>query len=281
MSVDDLKVSDEDKLKAATSFLQCAPLAEYKQVYKEVSTLLNDGDILGKAVDQVHSSWETRIAPIVDKDKKRLITSTGKISDGVYAAPRTGEAFTVDFAKQAITTTRDLSDAEKSKMGVDDDTRGKLQEALDAYMADHMDPHGNGEVFKDGDNYVICIHSDNAKMSAFWTGNWTSQATIYPDEEKIEMSTRVQVHYWEDGNVQMNSTHKSTSKVKKGDKMVESAIKALADFLLTYHSAVSKAYIQMDTSTFKNLRRKLPITKQKIAWNKLEQYKIGKETAAS
>lgn len=274
------KVTDEERIQAATSFLKSAPLAEYKMVHKEVSALLNDQATLSKAVAQVPPSWEARNAPIISGEQKLLITKPGKLKNGEYASCRYGKAFTIDFAKQSVTETRDLTPEEKGALGMDDTTRKALEAEVDAYLADHMDPHGKGEVFKKGDDYVICLHADNAKMAAFWTGNWTAQATLKPSEGKVEMSTRVQVHYWEDGNVQMNSTHKSTSNVKNDDDKVKNTMKALKDFLLTYHSAISKAYIQMDANTFKNLRRKLPITKQKMQWDKLEQYMIGKDTAS-
>lgn len=55
------------------------------------------------------------------------------------------------------------------------------------------------------------------------------------------------------------------------------AMKAIIKAEQGFHSALDASYTTMGDTTFKALRRALPITRMKIDWNKIRTYKIGSD----
>jgi capping protein (actin filament) muscle Z-line, alpha len=79
------------------------------------------------------------------------------------------------------------------------------------------------------------------------------------------------VHYFEDGNVQLKTEHT----VDKEEITSPTAlIKAIAEDEKTYQEELNRTFAGLGDGIFKGLRRLLPITKQKIEWEKVASYKV-------
>lgn len=132
----------------------------------------------------------------------------------------------------------------------------------------------------------MCVKTDVPARS----GRWRATYTFDPSSpSSLDSTLALQVHYFEDGNVQLHGLRPTsttlslpTSAADPFDaKSAPEVAKAIASAIEKHEEAYQKALFatcnDLGERAFKALRKTLPITKQKVDWDKVLNYKLGSE----
>lgn len=277
----DEEIPDEEKVKIASDFILDAPPGEFNEVFNDVRVLLSNDGLLKEGASGAFAQYNERQftpATLEGCDKKVLITKHAKLDEGQYVDPRSGQSFTFDHLRKVA------SDLESVEIDDCEGFRSALEKVVTEYTDNHygsMTTNGVCSVYGNGNIVTCCIEHHKFQPNNFWNGRWRSQWMFDKSSGEMNGVLQVQVHYYEDGNVQMISNKKVNDTVPISDPAATAAkfIKKVEAAEKIYQKAISSNYMVMSDTTFKALRRALPITRSKLDWMKVLNYKIGKELA--
>jgi len=272
--------TQEELIDIANNFLLSSPPGEFMEVVTDVRALLPNESMINESAPRTFREYNTEQMVQVESpghSHKVLITKYGEVSDGEYLDPRGNQVVTYDHIRQEVTGKRPISGELDSSL---EGLRSAFDKASAAYVQEHY-PYGASTVYGKDGKITLCISSARFNPNNFWNGRWRSVWT-YHDGELVG-HFKIVVHYYEDGNVQLNTdtTQKTTiSESGAPDAIAAAAIKAITKVEQTFQQALDASYTTMGETTFKALRRALPITRQRIDWSSLSKvkgYRLGSE----
>lgn len=271
------------------SFVLQSPPGEINDVLNDVRAIVNDDESLEQGilpalrdynlaqfitVDVPGTSHQTIVSDIAripsdDEDQERFLD------------PRSKTSFKFDHLRLEATDSR----PEESDIDVEP-LRAALESSALAYISAHYHD-GVVAVFsvQPHNQFIVQIVANKYNPSNYWSGRWRSQYYIDFDSKMIEGKVLVNVHYYEQGNVQLETSHDLTIPIPAAVTTTApnsaSKILALIDIEESrLQKSYNDAYHEMAEKAFKGLRRALPLTRQKIDWDKVLGYKLGAELTA-
>jgi len=275
-------ISNAEKVRIASDFILHSPPGEFNEVFNDVRVLLSNDSLLKEGASGAFVQYnKDQLTParIEGAQYCCLITDYNDLGGGRFADPRTKQSFRYDHLR------KEASDLQPWQPMHDlENTRSIVEAEVTAYTLNHY-KHGICSVFsvknEDGKAIVACIEDHQFQPKNLWNGRWRSVWTVQLENGQAEVQglLKVQVHYYEDGNIQLVSS----KEVKEGvtftsdEQLARELVSIMESSESEYQSAISENYQTMSETTFKALRRQLPVTRTKIDWNKIVSYSIGKE----
>ncbi|KAJ2721674.1 F-actin-capping protein subunit alpha [Coemansia sp. Benny D115] len=275
-------MSSDDRIAKAARLLLHSPPGEVDDVFNDIRGIINDDEALQGHMDAVLVESNTQQFLVVDvpgqeEGSKVLLTPYNQLDEGRFLDPNTGTVFRYDHLRRQASDPEpyDSGDSEHGQL------RACLQTALKQYVSAHY-PEGEASVFIHEDSIVSCVVSNKFSPGNFWNGSWRAVWSFNPAQGQLNGSAKVKVHYFEDGNVQLDTQSDFTGDVATdGDAngVARRVAKMIEKFEAEFQQGINDGYRQLSENTFKGLRRTLPVTRNKVDWEKIANYKIGSELA--
>jgi capping protein alpha len=264
------EIPDSEKLAIATHYLLSSPPGEIKEVLADVKVVLNNNTILTDGVLKgVFRKYNTQNTEVLEgPDGKPFILSEYGELDAKHYLTGTGEVVVVDHV--TLKATKAGADAPKPSPGPFEGARAAIYNALKEYVdAQFNEGTATCSAFETKDGVVACICGVKTNLRNYWSGKWRSEWHFDPKGKTGSGKVRINIHYFEDGNVQMeqNKDIDKTGLSATDDKSFGEAAKAfVAKTENAIQDTLEEMYQNMSQETFKDMRRILPLTKTKMDW---------------
>ncbi|TFK52263.1 F-actin capping protein, alpha subunit [Heliocybe sulcata] len=278
-----------ERIQAAAKFLLQSPPGEINDVLNDVRNIISDDDSLQEGVLpalQEYNLAQFIIADVPGSEHQSIISEAAKVDgeEDRFLDPRSKTSFRFDHLSLEASDPQPMEpDTEPEPF------RAALESSTLTYLNSHFH-EGVASVFAtpgSPSKFTVQIVANKYNPTNFWAGRWRSAYTIDLEQEVVSGKILVNVHYYEQGNVQLETTHNLTIPLPPAitpSSPSTSAPKLVAlieDEEGKYQTSLNDAYTEMSEKTFKALRRALPLTRSKIDWDRVMGYKLGAELSAS
>lgn len=291
---EEVELNSKQKKEIAKWFLLNSPAGEIQYVAKDLRLVLNDNEVYDEAVSEsfpIYNKSHMICLQMPAGAGDVLVTSFGELGENEYLDPRTAQVAIVDHVKQVCTEVRPATDEELPSAYVEE-FRSALDVEILKYVGEAY-PKGvcsvyctkGKEVEGPGFNFELVVVISACRLSPqnFCNGSWRSVWTIeFQDEAQVlEVKGKLQVgaHYFEEGNVQLDAKHEcgDSTLFQSPDDSAISISNILRHHETEYLASLEVSYSNLPDNTFKDLRRKLPVTRTLFPWHNTSQFSLTRE----
>ncbi|RDA93889.1 hypothetical protein CP533_4504 [Ophiocordyceps camponoti-saundersi (nom. inval.)] len=197
-----------------------------------------------------------------------LVSPYNSLGDGRYYDVESSTSFAFDHKASAVQS--------HALEGEQADLAKSTLKSLGSYVKEHFASAAYGVYPIESDSKLaVVIVASKYSPNNFWNGRWRSVYTFDPASGSIEGSIKVDVHYYEDGNVRLLTEKPVSASVASGTGA--GIIKEVSGLEKKYQDELNRSFVKLSEGAFKGLRRQLPVTRQKIEWDKVASYRLGQD----
>ncbi|KAK1251936.1 hypothetical protein MKX07_007415 [Trichoderma sp. CBMAI-0711] len=255
-------------IETISSFVKGAPPGELADVVADIKALTasepNVVDELAPAFEKYNEEQFITLK-LPGSSQPVLISPHNSLGGGRYYDVESSSSFEKASAVQSYVLEGAQTDLVKSTL-----------KSLGTYVKEHFPNAALGAYPVESDSKVaIVIVANKYSPNNFWNGRWRSVYTFDPSSGNLEGQIMVDVHYYEDGNVRLLTNKAVSASIPSGTGA--GIVKEIASTEKKYQEDLNKSFVSLSEGAFKGLRRQLPVTRQKIEWERVTGYRLGQD----
>ncbi|KAK3384466.1 F-actin-capping protein subunit alpha [Lasiosphaeria ovina] len=257
-----------------SSFVEGAPPGELADVVADIKALtISTPSLLSELGPAFQKYNEEQLATVKlpGGSQPVIVSSHSSLGGGRYFDVESSSSFAFDHATQKASSVQSYV-----LEGAQADLVKSTLKSLSTYVKEHFQNATYGVYPIENDSKIaIIIVANKYSPNNFWNGRWRSLYIFNPTSGALEGSIKVDVHYYEDGNVRLLTTKPVNSSVSSGSGA--SIAKEISGSEKKYQEELNRSFTSLSEGAFKGLRRQLPVTRQKIEWDKVASYRLGQD----
>lgn len=151
-----------------------------------------------------------------------------------------------------------------------------LLEGFQNASAEHFPSYNIGVYPVENDSSIaLLLVANKYSPQNFWNGRWRSTYILTPTSKALSGIVKADVHYYEDGNVRMSTSKKL--QLSGGAGSADAIVREIAKAENKLQEELNRSFVTLSEGSFKGLRRQLPVTRQRVEWEKIGGYRVGFE----
>ncbi|KAI7338981.1 F-actin-capping protein subunit alpha [Hortaea werneckii] len=257
------------KQQTVASFVETAPPGELSNVVADIKALAPSEVQSLEPAYRKYNEDQYIIVKLPSGDQTAILSQYNSSGNGRYFDTASETSFEVDHAAQKASNSQSQPIDSPNA-----DLVRSLQQAFKTASAEHF-PSSTIGIYPTSNTITLVLVANKYSPQNFWNGRWRSTYTFDPSSSSLSGNVKIDVHYYEDGNVRMNTTKKvEVGNVSGG---AEAVVKEIAKAENKFQEELNRAFTTLAEGSFKGLRRQLPVTRQRMEWEKHQGYRLGQD----